>query len=46
MSRSTWLLLALIALAGRLAAEAPEELAACFSATSQAPAAEPVLANP
>lgn len=31
-SRTTWLLLAAIALAGRLAAEQPEELAACFDA--------------
>jgi O-antigen ligase len=31
-SRSTWLLLALIALASRLAAEEPEGLAVCFSA--------------
>jgi O-antigen ligase len=30
-NRSTWLLLALIALAGRLAVEQPEEMAACFS---------------
>jgi O-antigen ligase len=29
-SRTTWLLFALIALAGRLAADAPERLAACF----------------
>jgi O-antigen ligase len=29
-SRTTWLLLALIALAGRLAVEEPEQLAACF----------------
>lgn len=29
-SRTTWLLLAMIALGGRLAAEQPEELAACF----------------
>jgi O-antigen ligase len=29
-NRTTWLLLAMIALAGRLAAEEPEELAACF----------------
>jgi O-antigen ligase len=29
-SRSTWLLLAIIALAGRLSVEEPEELAACF----------------
>jgi O-antigen ligase len=29
-SRTTWLLLALVALAGRLAAEQPEKLAACF----------------
>jgi O-antigen ligase len=31
-SRTTWLLLALIALAGRLAAEEPERMAACFPA--------------
>ncbi|MGA3373370.1 MAG: O-antigen ligase family protein [Terracidiphilus sp.] len=31
-SRSTWLLLALIALAGRLAVEEPEDLAECFPA--------------
>jgi len=29
-SRTTWLLLALIALAGRLGTEQPEELAGCF----------------
>ena len=29
-NRTTWLLLALIALAGRLAVEEPERLAACF----------------
>jgi hypothetical protein len=29
-SRTTWLLLAMIALAGRLGVEQPEELAACF----------------
>jgi O-antigen ligase len=29
-SRTTWLLIALIALAGRLAVEEPEELAECF----------------
>jgi O-antigen ligase len=31
-SRTTWLLLGMIALAGRLAVEEPEELAACFPA--------------
>ncbi|MFZ1086134.1 MAG: O-antigen ligase family protein [Terracidiphilus sp.] len=31
-NRTTWLLLAMIALAGRLAVEEPEELAACFPA--------------
>jgi len=31
-SRTTWLLLAVIALAGRLGTEEPQELAACFSA--------------
>jgi O-antigen ligase len=34
-SRTTWLLLALIALAGRLAVEEPETLAACFPTTRQ-----------
>ena len=29
-NRTTWLLLALVALAGRLAAEEPEQLAECF----------------
>jgi hypothetical protein len=29
-SRTTWLLIALIALAGRLAVEKPDELADCF----------------
>jgi O-antigen ligase len=33
-SRTTWLLLAMIALAGRLAVEQPEEVAACFPAQS------------
>jgi O-antigen ligase len=46
-SRTTWLLFALIALAGRLAADAPEQLAACFPGpyTSHKPtaAAMPVL---
>jgi O-antigen ligase len=45
-SRSTWLLLALIALAGRLAAEQPEQLATCFPASSQTPAVEPISVNP
>jgi len=34
-NRTTWLLLALIALAGRLAVEEPERLADCFSASAQ-----------
>jgi O-antigen ligase len=38
-SRTTWLLLALIALAGRLSTEEPEELAACFPAAGRTPAA-------
>jgi O-antigen ligase len=46
-SRTTWLLLALIALAGRLAVEQPEELAACFPASALqrelAVAPEPIL---
>jgi O-antigen ligase len=46
-NRTTWLLLALIALAGRLAGEEPEGLAACFSARVREPeagtASEPVL---
>ncbi|MGB6687633.1 MAG: O-antigen ligase family protein [Terracidiphilus sp.] len=37
-NRSTWLLFALIALAGRLAAEEPEALAACFPADARPPA--------
>jgi hypothetical protein len=35
-NRTTWLLLAIIALAGRLAVEQPEELVACFSANQSA----------
>jgi hypothetical protein len=46
-SRTTWLLLALITLAGRLAVEQPEELAACFPASALqrelAVAPEPIL---
>jgi hypothetical protein len=34
-SRTTWLLLGLIALAGRLAVEEPEGLAACFPEPDQ-----------
>jgi hypothetical protein len=34
-SRTTWLLLAMIALAGRLGVEQPEELAACFPNQAQ-----------
>jgi hypothetical protein len=41
-SRTTWLLLALIALAGRLAVEQPEELAAYFPGASSTPATGPV----
>lgn len=36
-SRTTWLLLALIALAGRLAVEEPERLAACFPDNAPSP---------
>jgi O-antigen ligase len=36
-SRTTWLLLALIALAGRLADEEPEELSACFPLAGEPP---------
>jgi O-antigen ligase len=36
-SRTTWLLLAMIALAGRLAVEEPEELAACFPTVGRIP---------
>jgi hypothetical protein len=46
-SRTTWLLLALIALAGRLSVEEPEELAACFPDSAPlrefAAATEPIL---
>jgi len=45
-NRTTWLLLALIALARRLAVEQPDELAACFPASSQTPAVEPISVNP
>jgi O-antigen ligase len=38
-SRTTWLLLALIALAGRLSVEQPDELAACFPDSGQTPQA-------
>jgi hypothetical protein len=41
-SRTTWLLLAMIALAGRLAVEQPEELAAYFPGASSTPATGPV----
>jgi O-antigen ligase len=36
-SRTTWLLLGLIAVAGRLAVEEPEELAACFPSSPRCP---------
>jgi hypothetical protein len=36
-NRTTWLLLALIALGGRLAVEAPQRLAACFAAHARRP---------
>ncbi len=46
-NRTTWLLLALIALAGRLAVEEPESLGTCFSSSAQKPepgmASEPAL---
>jgi O-antigen ligase len=42
-SRTTWLLLALIALAGRLAVEEPEELAACFAGQMQAEELTPAV---
>jgi O-antigen ligase len=44
-SRSTWLLLAMMALAGRLAVEDPEGLAACFPAAGQTPAAGSISVN-
>jgi len=43
-SRTTWLLLALIALAGRLALEQPERLAACFPDSAPAVACSEVPA--
>ena len=43
-SRTTWLLLALIALAGRLALEQPERLAACFPDSAPAVASSEVPA--
>src|SRR5271157_3387680 len=36
-NRTTWLLLALVALAGRLAVEEPQRLAACFAAQAEHP---------
>jgi O-antigen ligase len=50
-NRSTWLLFALIAFAGRLAEEQPQELAACFPEAGAKPAAatvprQPLPANP
>jgi O-antigen ligase len=46
-SRSTWLLLAMIALAGRLGVEEPEGLTACFLASEPhrefQPTSEPIL---
>jgi hypothetical protein len=42
-NRTTWLLLAMIAVAGRLATEDPEGLAACFSTTPLRPAHAPAL---
>jgi O-antigen ligase len=41
-NRSTWLLLAMIALAGRLGAEEPEGLAECFSAVHWIPSADQI----
>jgi O-antigen ligase len=45
-NRTTWLLLALIALAARLAVEQPEELDSCFSAAYGSKAADPFPVNP
>jgi len=48
-NRTTWLLLAIITVAGRLAAEDPDGLAACFSTTPLRPAsvpARPLVAQP
>ena len=42
-NRTTWLLLAMIAVAGRLATEDPESFAASFSTTPLRPAPEPTL---
>lgn len=44
-SRTTWLLLAFIALAGRLAVEEPEELAACFTSLARIDLVEAGLAE-
>jgi O-antigen ligase len=45
-NRTTWLLLALIALGGRLAVEAPQRLAACFAAHARRPeTAMPTVPN-
>ena len=45
-NRSTWLLFALIAFAGRLAEEQPQKLAACFPEPGEKPAAEAALRRP
>jgi O-antigen ligase len=48
-NRTTWLLLAIIAVAGRLATEDPDGLAACFSTAPLRPAsvpARPLVAQP
>jgi O-antigen ligase len=45
VSRTTWLLLALFALAGRLAVEQPEELAACFSVADRTSQTGQALVN-
>ena len=45
-NRSTWLLFALIAFAGRLAEEQPQDLAACFPEPGAKPAAEAVPRQP
>jgi hypothetical protein len=44
-SRTTWLLLALIALAGRLAVEHPQELTGCFPADNRAVATDQIPVN-
>jgi hypothetical protein len=44
-NRTTWLLLAMIALAGRLGMEEPEGVAECFHAINRIPAADQIPVN-